>query len=68
MPSPVDVDYGEGAYALRTQRHVHVLNPPSSRRSINAAMLNQETIQETINEAILDKGVFDEMAFAQVSR
>lgn len=44
------------------------LTPPSSRRSINAAMLSQETIQETINEAILDKGVFDEMAFAQVSR
>ncbi len=36
----------------------------TSRRSINAAMLSQETI----NEAILDKGVFDEMAFVQVSR
>lgn len=60
MPSPVDVDYGEGAYALRMQRHPHALKTPHHQ---DAATLSQETI----NEAILDKGVFDEMAFVQVS-
>ncbi|MGL5400923.1 MAG: hypothetical protein ACRDA1_11375, partial [Plesiomonas shigelloides] len=28
MPSSVDVNYGEGAYALRMQRHPHVLKTP----------------------------------------
>lgn len=50
--------YTRNAILMRTK------NAPSLRRSINAATLSQETI----NEAILDKGVFDEMAFVQVIR
>ncbi|MGL5236447.1 MAG: hypothetical protein ACRC8O_00180 [Plesiomonas shigelloides] len=50
--------YARNAISIRTK------NAQSPRWSINAAMLSQETI----NEATVDKGVFDEMAFVQVSK